>query len=136
MSESINARRSSGPIGDLVQGPAIVVEAKATLREVAKTLGNLGIGMVVVIDDAKLAGVVSERDLVWAIARDADLDLVWAADVMTLDVDVVHVLPETTLIEAAAAMTANNARHILVDYPEAPAVVSIRDVVERLVSTS
>ena len=69
----------------------------------------------------------------WAIARDADLDVVWAADVMTLDVDVVRVPPETRLHVAAATMTANNARHILVDHPEAPGVVSIRDVVQRLV---
>ena len=126
-------RESNCPIGDLVQGPAIVVDAKATLREVATSLGDLGIGMVVVVEDGKIAGVVSERDLVWAIARDADLDVVWAADVMTLDVDVVRVPPETRLHVAAATMTANNARHILVDHPEAPGVVSIRDVVQRLV---
>ena len=120
-------------IGDLVQGPAVVVEAKATLRAIAKTLGDLGIGMVVVIDKGQVAGVVSERDLVWAIARDADLDVVWAADVMTQDV--VSVAPSTPLAEAAATMARNNARHILVDYPERPGVVSIRDVVEHLVSS-
>ena len=57
-------RESNCPIGDLVQGPAIVVDAKATLREVAASLGDLGIGMVVVVEDGKIAGVVSERDLV------------------------------------------------------------------------
>lgn len=119
-------------VGDLVEGPAVVVEARTTLRAVATTLGDLGIGMVIVIDDGGVAGVVSERDLVWAISRDADLDGVWAADVMTQDV--VSVPPSTPLIEAAAAMAANNARHILVDYPDHPGVVSIRDVVSHLVT--
>lgn len=119
-------------VGELVEGPAVVVEAKTTLRAVAKTLGDLGIGMVIVIDDGVVAGVVSERDLVWAIARDADLDVVWAADVMTRDV--VSVPPATPLVEAAAAMSANNARHILVEHPERPGVVSLRDVVSHLVS--
>lgn len=119
-------------IGDLVAGPAVVVEARTTLRAVAKTLGELGIGMVVVIEKGEVAGVVTERDLVWAIARDADLDEVWAADVMTLDL--VRTSPATSLLTAAAKMHANNARHILVDYPGEPAVVSIRDIVGELVA--
>lgn len=123
---------SNNQIGDLVEGPAVVVDSKATLRQVASTLGDLGIGMVVVVEDGKVAGVVSERDLVWAIARDADLDVVWAADVMTLEVDVVKVPPQTHLRDAAATMMAKNARHILVDHAEEPGVVSIRDVVQRL----
>lgn len=117
-------------IGDLVQGPAVVVDARTNLRAVAKTLGDLGIGLMVVIEDGKLAGVVSERDLVWAIARDADLDEVWAADVMTLDV--VTVAPDMPLGKAAASMISQNARHILVEGPELPAVVSMRDVVAEL----
>lgn len=119
-------------IGDLVEGPAVVIEAKTTLRAVAKMLGDLGIGMLVVVDDGMVVGVVSERDLVWAIARDADLDVVWAVDVMTPDP--VSAPPATPVVEAAAAMIAGNVRHILVDYPEAPGVVSIRDVVAEFVS--
>ena len=130
---SLDLQPAREPIGDLVHGPAIAIDARATLRQVAARLGDLGIGLVVVMDEARLVGVVSERDLVWAIARDADLDVVWAADVMTMDVDVVHVPPQTPIIEAAATMAANNARHVIVDYSEAPGVVSIRDVVQRLV---
>lgn len=128
MTEGIRTRAS---IGDLVAGAAVVVEPKASLRSVAKSLGELGIGIVVVLDDGEVAGVVSERDLVWAIAQDADLDVVWAADVMTPDV--LAVPPSTPLIDAAATMINNNARHILVEHPEVPAVVSIREVVAELV---
>ncbi len=133
MSDALNVRESNQPISDLVNGPAVAVDARATLRQVAARLGDLGIGLVVVMEEGRLVGVVSERDLVWAIAREADLDLVWAADVMTLDVDVVRVEPEASVIVAAATMAANNARHLIVDYPDAPAVVSIRDVMQRLV---
>ena len=120
-------------IGDLVKSSAVAIEPKATLRAVAKTLGHLGIGVVVVLDKGRVVGVVSERDLVWAIAQDADLDVVWAADVMTTDT--ATVTPTTPLLEAAATMMANNARHILVDHPEVPGVVSMRDIVGELVDT-
>ena len=65
------AHRPLGAIGDLVNGPAVTVEAKATLQSVAQTLGDLGIGIVVVCESGTPVGVLSERDLVWAIARDA-----------------------------------------------------------------
>lgn len=119
-------------VGDLVKGPAVVVEPKTTLRGVATTLGDLGIGIVAVMDAGKLVGVVSERDLVWAIAREADIDEVWAADVMTLDI--LSVAPSTPLAKAAEMMSANKARHIFVDYPDVPGVVSMRDIFDQLVS--
>jgi len=51
-----------GPIGDLVKGPAVAVDAKTTLRSVAQTLGDLGIGIVIAIESDKPVGVVSERE--------------------------------------------------------------------------
>lgn len=119
------------PIGDVVRSAAVTVDAKATLKEVATVLGDLGIGMVVVMDHGSVAGVVSERDLVWAIAREAVLDEVWAADIMTTDL--VTVEPSLSVADTAALMAAQNARHVLVLAGTSPAVVSIRDLIEYLI---
>lgn len=120
------------PIGDLVLGPPVVVEARTRLRSVATTLGELGIGMVLVTEDDELVGVVSERDLMWAIANGAELDDIWAADIMTREP--VQVAPPTPVSEVAALMVASNTRHVLVTGIGLPGVVSIRDVVEYLIS--
>ena len=77
MKTAKRSRDARTPVGGLVNGPAVVVESSATLEHVAQTLGDLGIGMVVVMDKGSIAGVVSERDLIWAIARGAQLDEVW-----------------------------------------------------------
>ena len=122
---------SSTPVGGLVNGPAVVVETTTTLEEVARTLGDLGIGMVVVMDKGSIAGMVSERDLIWAIARGAQLDEVWAADIMTKGV--VTVEPSLSVIDAAALMASENTRHILVLHGDEPGVVSMTDVIEYLV---
>lgn len=119
------------PVGTLIHGPAVVVETTTTLDVVAQTLGDLGIGMVVVMDKASVAGVVSERDLIWAIARGAQLDEVWAADIMTEGV--VTVEPAMPVAEAAALMASENARHILVLHGDDPGVVSMTDVIEYLI---
>jgi len=119
--------------GDLVQGPAVTVEPKATLRSVAECLGELSIGLAVVVDDDEVVGVISERDLVWAIARGAALDDVWAADVMTLDL--VTVEPSTPVDDVATTMIDANARHLLVSAPGTPGVISVREVIEHLVTS-
>lgn len=117
-------------VGSLVKGPAVTVEPKTTLQAVAQTLGDLGIGLVVVMDGGSVAGVVSERDLVWAIARGAELDEVWAADIMTTTP--ICVEPSASVTEAGALMAADNARHLLVLHGDDPGVVSMRDVIQYL----
>ena len=118
-------------IGDLVQGPAEVVDAKSTLREVIVRLGELGIGLVAVMAGGSVAGVISERDVVWALAEGADPDLVWAADVMTAEVVVVE--PSTTVSDAARLMAQQDIRHLIVLSGDTPGVVSLRDMIEYLV---
>lgn len=113
-------------------GPAVTIEPKATLRAVAERLGDLSIGLAVVVEDGEVVGVISERDLVWAIARGAVLDDVWAADVMSIDL--VGVAPSTPLEEVATTMAKANTRHLLVDSADIPGVISVREVIEHLVS--
>lgn len=118
-------------VGDLVAGPAEVIESNTPLREVIDTLGDLGIGIVVVMDGGSVAGVISERDVVWALAQGADPDEIWAGDVMTRDL--VTVSASTPIREAAAAMRDQHVRHLLVLDGPSPGVVSLRDVIELLI---
>jgi CBS domain-containing protein len=118
-------------VGDLVAGPAEVVESNTPLGQVIETLGNLGIGIVVVMDGGSVAGVISERDIVWALAQGADPDEIWAGDVMTRDL--VTVEASTPIPAAAAAMRDQHVRHLLVLDGPSPGVVSLRDLIEFLV---
>ena len=95
------------------------------------TLGNLGIGIVVVMDGGSVAGVISERDVVWALAEGADPDEIWAGDVMTRDL--VTVAASTPIPDAAAAMRDQHVRHLLVLEGPSPGVVSLRDVIDHLI---
>ena len=128
---SVHAGAEPETVDTLVHCEAVTAAPKDSLAAVAKKLGGLGIGMVVIMDDGSVAGVVSERDIVWAIANDADLDEVWAADVMSDQL--VSVEPTTPIADAAKQMVEQNVRHLLVLYGEKPGVISLRDVVEHLV---
>lgn len=118
-------------VGDLIHGPAEVMPSRSSIAEVITRLGTLGIGMLVIMDEAAVIGVVSERDVVWALAEGADPLEIWADDIMTRDL--VMVEPSTKIVEAASIMRRHQVRHLLVSGSPVPGVVSLRDVIEHLI---
>ena len=102
----------------------------ATVTEVAALLTARRIGAVVVVsDDGRLAGIVSERDVVKAIASGGEAALRrTAADVMTADV--VTATPRTTMNEAMEMMDAGYFRHLpVLDGERMIGIISVRDAV-------
>jgi len=123
--EAIADARS--PVRQLMSRGAISVDEKLTLRSLAVVLTELDVGVVIVSRHDGSAGVVSERDVAHAIAAGADLDEVWAADVMIDDLVIAE--PEETVLEVAARMSAESVRHIaVVDRGQIVGVVSAHDL--------
>ena len=116
----------------LRQKPAhtVTVTPDSLLMDVATLLSQHRIGAAPVVQDGQLVGIISERDLVHCLAHHGAhaLDLT-AAEAMTQTVQTVR--PETTVVEAMAAMTAGRFRHmpVLVD-GRMTGVISIGDVVK------
>lgn len=100
-------------------------------RAVAALLAERRIGAVLVLDDAaRILGIVSERDIVRALATHGAAALGLAAsDLMTR---VVHTLePGSTETEAMAMMTENRVRHLpVLNRGELVGMISIGDVVK------
>lgn len=115
------------PVRDVMSRGAISVDEKLTLRSLAAVLAELDIGVALIARSDGSAGVVSERDVVHALADGADPDEVWAADVM-MD-DLVLAEPEDTIVDVADLMVAEAVRHVsVVDRGAIVGVVSARDV--------
>ncbi len=117
---------------DLVARIPVWVGADETLRAVARTLSSEGVGIALVSKEGKLAGVISERDVVAALAGGADADECLAGEVM--HEGFVSVRPEDSVYDAAAQMLDLGIRHLpLVDrYGSPTGVVSLRDLVRPL----
>lgn len=119
--------RPDDPLRELVQRGAVTVPPAATLREAAVVLDRDEVGAVVVVVDGRTAGVLSERDIVRAVANGDDVDDVRAEDVMAIDVVTVSV--DDTVAQAAEGMLTGNIRHLpVVDGETVAGVVSIRDL--------
>ena len=119
--------RPGDPIGNLVIGSPISVGEKLTLRSIAAVLAADEIGAVLVHGGPEMRGIVSERDLVRALAEDADPDGIWSVDVMSEPLRTVD--RDTTILSVAIQMVADEARHVVVTSGEdVIGVVSARDV--------
>ena len=107
----------------------ITVSPEVSVMELANTITSRKIGAVVVLDGDRLAGIVSERDVVKAVSQHGAtaLDLT-AADIMTKAVTTAT--PRTTMDEAMAMMDAGYFRHLpVLDEGTMVGIISVRDVV-------
>jgi CBS domain-containing protein len=111
----------------LVHRAPVTVFLDTTLRTCARVMEEESIGAVLVVSGHETVGILSERDIVAAVAGGASVDGHRARDFMTADVDTI---PQTATIgEAMAEMLRNEIRHLAVSR-EARTVglISIRDV--------
>jgi CBS domain-containing protein len=117
----------SSPIREVMSRGALSVEGELTLSSVAAVLGQLDIGVALVHGPAESIGVVSERDIVRALDDGADLDEVWAADVMIDELVVAE--PQESVTDVAERMIDEGVRHVtIVDRGKIVGVVSARDL--------
>ncbi len=117
----------NNPVREVMSRGAISVDEKLTLRSLAAVLAELDIGAVLVARPDGSVGVVSERDVVRALAEGADPDEVWAGDVMADSVVIAE--PEETVVAVAERMVGETIRHVpVVDRGKVVGVVSARDV--------
>lgn len=100
------------------------------MLEAAKLMVDNNMGLLVIIEpgNKKLAGVISERDLMKAIVSGRTLED--KVDVVSTK-QVVTVKASSEVAEAAKAMNKNRIRHVVVvdDRGEPLGVVSMRDLV-------
>ena len=105
----------------------VTVDPTTTLRRAAKVMTDRGVGCAVVVENERVAGIVTERDVLRAIAEDGNMDEVTVDGVMTRDV--VSGAPGWELLKAVNTMTEGGFRHLLVMEMDDPVgIVSLRDL--------
>ncbi|MBO0892975.1 MAG: CBS domain-containing protein [Acidimicrobiales bacterium] len=121
------------PVRAMMTSPVITVTGEATLRAVAELLATEGMGALVVEGPSGSFRVVTERDLVLALADGADPDVSRAADVATPDL--ITADPEDMVKDVAGVMADYGIRHVPVQVDgNVVGMVSARDIL-RAVAT-
>ncbi len=119
------------PVVKVIARTPVFVSLDATLRDAARILAEESIGALLVHAPHRPAGVLSERDIVAALAEGAEPDRERVRDYMTPDL--ASVSAATTIADARDCMLANEVRHLMVVKGETTlGLISIRDILAAL----
>lgn len=111
------------------------IEPSATVIDAVKLLARENVGAIVVVDDDKLVGIVSERDVTRKIflqGSNPNADRV--EQIMTRNV--ITVEPTASTRDCLVLMTAKNIRQLpVVEAGHVVGLISIRDIVNDIIAT-
>ena len=115
-------------IPDVIRDQETVhLTSDATVREAARLMQQRNVGSMLVMEQGRLDGILTERDVVQrVVAAGRDPDQTRLEEVMTKNPDTVR--PEATALDALRLMQDGGYRHLpVVDQGRVLAVVSRRD---------
>ena len=115
------------PVTHVMSAPPVFGDPEMSLRSVAETMSADEVGALVLISSEGESSIVTERDVVNALALEANADTVWAADVSSGDL---YTLEATdTVADAVRLMVGDRVRHLPVRQADKViGMVSARDV--------
>ena len=114
-------------VRDLMTSPAVTCAADESLVSAARAMQEADTGSVVVTDDGKVVGILTERDLLRAAAGRGDPDREQVRLWMTSRPDVLG--PDERVDAAWASLTSHHYRHLpVVEGDHCVGVVSLRDL--------
>lgn len=123
-------------VDKLIKREPIVISENATVRDAVNLMARENVGLLVIVNNAgKPIGVISERDVIRALASGKDLNA-RVTEVGTVG-RLITISPRDSIYKAALLMNDNKIRHLVVmDGDKLRGVISIRDIIseERVVS--
>jgi CBS domain-containing protein len=122
-------------VSEVMNRTNISETSTATLRDAAGRMWKQQTGSLVILDGGELIGIITERDIMKAVARGDDLDATPVSALMTRAV--ITVAPEDSVVAAAGHMATRWIRHLpVVSDGAVVGMVSQRDLCGLLVRQS
>jgi CBS domain-containing protein len=119
----------TGSVDDIYRPGAIATTADDSLEQTAARLQEKDVSALVVLDGYRVAGIITERDIVRAVADRRDLAGCTVGEYMTSEPATVEL--DTPLAEVARSMLAYGIRHLpVVVAGDVIGMVSARDLLE------
>lgn len=114
-------------VADVMTEASVSDSPTDTLRAAAEMMWRQQTGSLVVTDGGRMVGIITERDILKAVAHGVDVDTTTVAEVMTKNV--LTATPNEPLRDAAREMAARWIRHLpVVANDQVVGVLSMRDV--------
>jgi CBS domain-containing protein len=113
------------------KGSAVeTIATDATLFDVVRRLGEKRIGALPVVEAGRIAGIVSERDVIYCLRDHGPEVLDWPVS-RVMSSPAITASPDTDVLAALALMTQRRIRHLpVVEGGQIRGIVSIGDLVK------
>jgi CBS domain-containing protein len=121
-------------VSDILEGKGtevLQIEASATVFEAIKRMVEANVGSLLVFEEGRLRGIVTERDYLRRVALEGRTEKdTLVGEIMSSPL--VYVSPDTSIEECMAVMTERRIRHlpVLDERRDVVGVISIGDVVK------
>jgi CBS domain-containing protein len=114
-------------VREYMKSSVITVDKNTILYEIAKIMTEKNVGSVIVVENGKPVGIITERDIVRAIGKGKKLDTK-AEEFMTASL--ITIKEDSPVTGALALMRQFNIRHLPVvnEKGELTGIISIRDI--------
>jgi citrate synthase len=117
----------SQTVGDLMTSPAVTASPHDTLESAALKMATARVGSVVVVEEGRATGILTERDVLRSAAQGVAPRAARVGDWMTADPDCAE--PGLGLAAVWEGLTSHGYRHMpVVDHGSLEGVVSLRDL--------
>jgi CBS domain-containing protein len=111
-------------------GEVETIAADAPVSDAVRKLGERRIGALLVMDGGRIAGIMSERDVIYCL-RDHGPDVLESPVSKAMTAPAITAESSTSVLSALALMTQRRIRHLpVVDGGELLGIVSIGDLVK------
>ncbi len=116
-------------VSDAMTSQVSVARPSDTIRQVAQTMAKVESGVVPVVDDGKVVGVVTDRDIVLRVVAEGRSFDAPISEAMS-DGEVLSVKEDDVLADATAKMANNQVRRLIVlnDAGALTGILSLGDV--------
>lgn len=115
-------------VKDVMNKNVVVAKSDVTMREATKVMNKFQIGSLVVLKEEKIVGIVTERNVLSAVAEGKDPDCTTAEEIMSKKV--VTIDPDEDIKAAVDLMTENKIKKIpVVEKEKIKGIITASDIV-------
>jgi len=97
-------------VKDVMNQEVVVAKPETNLREASKVMSRLHIGSLIIAEKEKIAGILTERNILIAVAEGKDPEATSVKEIMTKKV--VTIEPDKKLEDAVKLMTENKIKKL------------------------
>ena len=114
-------------VSDVMNKSVVVVKKDATIKEASDAMSKMGIGSLVVAENSKLVGMITNNDIVKSVAQEKSPQSTLVEEIMKSDV--MSISPDKTIEDAVDIMVQHKLRELpVIENDKIKGIISVSDI--------